>query len=108
MNGARPVPVRTRGAQLLNALSYFYPCENGANCLAVGQINPAQDTPRLNPHLTKSRLNDAPRLCEMHRRDFSGDGVSRAGLRSKLPPFCRISNAAWKGNKVEPVWMQGV
>jgi hypothetical protein len=106
--GARPIPVGMREAQLLNALSDFYPCENHENCLAVGQVNHAQDTPRLNPHLTKSRLNDAPRLCEMLHRNFFDDGVSRAGLRSKLPPFRRISNAAWKGNKVEPVWMQVV
>jgi hypothetical protein len=78
MNGARPIAVRMLEAQLLNALSDFYPCENCANCLAVGQVNHAPDTPRLNPHLTKSRLNDAPRLCEMFHRNFSDDGISRA------------------------------
>jgi predicted dithiol-disulfide oxidoreductase (DUF899 family) len=34
------------------------------------QIGTARQRPALNPHLTKSRLNDAPRLCEMHRRNF--------------------------------------
>jgi hypothetical protein len=28
-------------------------------------VNHAQHPPALNPHLTKSRLNGAPRLCEM-------------------------------------------
>jgi hypothetical protein len=43
-------------------------------------------TAALNPHLTKNRLNDAPRLCEMLHRNFSGDGIER--------------------NKVELVWAQ--
>jgi hypothetical protein len=43
-------------------------------------------TARLNPHLTKNRLNDAPRLCEMLHCNFSGDGIER--------------------NKVELVWAQ--
>jgi predicted dithiol-disulfide oxidoreductase (DUF899 family) len=34
------------------------------------QIGTARQRPALNPHLTKSRLNDALRLCEMHRRNF--------------------------------------
>jgi hypothetical protein len=49
-------------------------------------IPAAQHPPALNPHLTKSRLNDAPRLCEM-LRNFSCGGIER--------------------NKVEFVWTQG-
>src|ERR1700712_1839891 len=40
--------------------------------------------PALNPHLTKSRLNDAPRLCEM-LWNFSIHGSSRAGQGSNVP-----------------------
>jgi len=47
----------------------------------------AQYLPALNPHLTKSRLNDASRLCETLHRDFSRGGIER--------------------NKVELVWAQG-
>jgi hypothetical protein len=47
----------------------------------------APHLPALNPHLTKSRLNDAPRLCEMLSRTLAGGGIER--------------------NKVEPVWTQG-
>jgi len=34
----------------------------------------AQYLPALNPHLTKSRLNDASRLCETLHRNFSRGG----------------------------------
>jgi hypothetical protein len=76
--------------------------------LSVSYLNTlhALHPPTLNPHLTKSRLNDAPRLCEMLHRNYCG--ASRAGQRSKLPLQRQPSNAAWKGNKVETVWMQGV
>jgi hypothetical protein len=76
------------------------------NCLAAGQVNHAPHTPALNPHLTKSRLNDAPRLCEMISRNFSAV-TFRARFAFDVPQACR-SNAASKGNKVELVWMQGV
>ena len=46
--------------------------------------------PALNPHLTKSRLNDAPRLCEMLRRN----------LRFRC-------NALLKRNKVKSFWTRG-
>jgi hypothetical protein len=65
----------------------------------------AQHLPALNPHLTKSRLNDAPRLCDMLCRNFYR-GASCAGLGSNVPPPRTSSNAA-KGNKVELFWMQG-
>jgi hypothetical protein len=51
------------------------------------RVPAAQYLPALNPHLTKSRLNDAPRLCEMLRRNQSCGGIER--------------------NTVELVWAQG-
>jgi hypothetical protein len=33
--------------------------------LKQASVHHAQYLPALNPHLTKSRLNDAPRLCEI-------------------------------------------
>jgi hypothetical protein len=51
------------------------------------EIGNAQHPPALNLHLTKSRLNDAPRLCEMLRRNQPRRGVER--------------------NKVESLWTQG-
>jgi hypothetical protein len=37
----------------------------GFSALLRMKISNAQHLPALNLHLTKSRLNDAPRLCEM-------------------------------------------
>ena len=45
-------------------------------------VNTASQPPRLNPHLTKSRLNDALCLCEMNSRNFFGDGDSRSASQS--------------------------
>jgi hypothetical protein len=47
--------------------------------------------PALNPHLTKSRLNDAPRLCEMLRRNLKFSAAQRS----------------LKRNQVELVWTLG-
>src|ERR1700722_9007797 len=38
--------------------------------MCLDLVNHAQHPPALNPHLTKSRLNDAPSLCEMAYGDF--------------------------------------
>jgi Tlde1 domain len=45
----------------------------------------ASDSPALNPHLTKSRLNDAPHLCETHFRNLKFRRSSRAGLCPNVP-----------------------
>src|ERR1700730_7754176 len=37
----------------------------------------ASHLPGFNPHLTKSRLNDGPRLCETLDRNMTGHGTSR-------------------------------
>jgi hypothetical protein len=43
---------------------------NATSRIRFAQVPPALHPPALNPHLTKSRLNDGPRLCEMLRRNF--------------------------------------
>jgi len=58
-------------------------------CRNDAAFRPALHLPAFNPHLTKSCLNDAPRLCEMLDRSLTGHGH-------------------FKGNKVEPFWAQGV
>jgi hypothetical protein len=64
----------------------------------------AQHLPALNLHLTKSRLNDAPRLCEMLGWIYAGHRTQGPHSREQLE--LQLSNAA-KRNKVEPFWMQG-
>jgi predicted dithiol-disulfide oxidoreductase (DUF899 family) len=69
------------------------------------QNGTAQQPPALNPHLTKNRLNDAPRLCEMVHRNFGGP--PRAGRRSNVFEEPASSNGGCGGIKVERVWMRG-
>jgi hypothetical protein len=45
--------------------------------------------PALNPHLTKSRLNDALRLCEMQRGAFDPRGIERKE-EVKLSSWARV------------------
>jgi hypothetical protein len=68
------------------------------------QIGTAQQLPALNPHLTKSRLNDAPRLCEMLLRN-SADDRAQAAVRMCLRNA--LHRTAASEDKVETVWMQG-
>jgi len=60
------------------------PAKIGPNCngsrTEKPRVNHAQHPPRLNPHLTKSRLNDAPHLCEMIERNFRGIIVRQAAF----------------------------
>jgi len=53
----------------LPACALLRKCAGSARAFP-SQIGTARQRPALNPHLTKSRLNDALRLCEMHRRNF--------------------------------------
>src|SRR5882724_8502546 len=69
------------------------------------QNGTAQQRPGLNPHLTKSRLNDALRLCEMVHRNSGGS--SRAVQPSNVLEDAPDRRAGCRGNKVEAVWMQG-
>jgi hypothetical protein len=63
---------------------------NATSDIRFAQVPAALHPPALNPHLTKSRLNDGPRLCEMLRRNF---GSPR--------------NARPKRIKVESFWTRG-
>jgi hypothetical protein len=55
--------------------------ENTEFCPEMGQKLPiAKVLPGLNLHLTKRRLNDAPRLCEMLRRLFDPRSIEREKL----------------------------
>jgi hypothetical protein len=57
-------------------------------CPEMGQKSPvAQVLPALNLHLTKSRLNDAPRFCEMQRRGFHPRSIEREILEPSWAPL---------------------
>jgi hypothetical protein len=64
-------------AGIIEHVKLFLAMRGSPNCLTAGQISHAQQAPALNPHLTKSRLNDAPHLCEMNRRNFFDGHISR-------------------------------
>src|SRR5260370_38317997 len=57
----------------------------------------AQVLPVLNLHLTKSRLNDAPRFCEMHRWGFQIRTASRGRHWNGPGPDWMKSRVALKG-----------
>src|SRR6202035_4413185 len=54
----------------------------------MSQFRTAQQRSTLNPHLTKSRLNDAPCLCEMLHRNLTGHGTSRGTKWNRLGAKC--------------------
>src|ERR1700731_1814228 len=54
----------------------------------MSQFRTAQQRSALNPHLTKSRLNDAPCLCEMLHRNLTGHGTSRGTKWNRLGAKC--------------------
>jgi Protein of unknown function (DUF2778) len=58
-----------RGHEISNLNDSNKPREVGSQA-DVTFVNHAQHPPALNPHLTKSRLNGAPRLCEMLLGNF--------------------------------------
>jgi hypothetical protein len=74
---------------------------------ARNKINHAQHPPALNLHLTKTRLNDALCLCEIFAGTFLTVANRAQVSHSNVPPSRSQSDAAWKGNKVDLVWMQG-